>query len=118
MLTAAPEVEAVKSASRAVIVEWIDTATVIAKAKERGWTEESADSLHDVVDVDYYSKTREFPSVTKAKAWASRNKTRDLWNQPSIYVYEWPNANRRSWERERVRHLRYQGGGDGWEEVA
>jgi hypothetical protein len=100
-----------------VVVEWVDTGQMYDLAKARGWTEEGADSLLDLVQEDECERTREFPSVTKAKAWARRNRTMDLWNEPDIRVYEWPNAARRSWEREQTRHLRYIGDGCGWEEI-
>lgn len=101
----------------AVVVEWCDDAQMMAKAKARGWTEDAPESVLDLVDEDECSEAREFPSVTKAKAWASRNKARDFWRQPDIRVYQWPTARRLSWEREIVRHLRYVGDGLGWDDL-
>lgn len=107
---------AVAPAVRRVYVEWTDEARMISEATPKGWTEGA--SLADFIDMDAFYESREFPSVTKAKAWAVRNRKRDVWSQPEVTVYEWPDSNARSWERERVVSLRYQGDGDGWEEMA
>jgi hypothetical protein len=103
--------------TRAVVVQWCDDATMMAAAKAAGWDEDSAASILDLVDEDIATKAREFPSITKAKEWARRNKALDFWRQPAIKVYEWPNARRRDHERERVQFLRYVGDGLGWEDV-
>ena len=103
--------------ARSVVVEWTDTARVYALAKARGWTEDGPASLLDLVDEGECGETREFPSITKAKAWARRSRDRDLWNEPDIRVYAWPNEHRRSWEREQISHLRYVGDGLGWVEL-
>ena len=102
---------------RSIVVWWIDEATVIAKAKESGWQE--GESLADYVnDLNDYDKTKVgFSSVTKAKAWAVRNKRLDVYNSPEVLVYEWPNYRKFPWERECIRHLRYCHPGRGWEEM-
>ena len=100
-----------------IFVQWCDDGQMMARAKARGWTEDAPESVHDLVDEDECNETREFPSVAKAKAWASRNKARDFWRQPSIRIYQWPSTRRLSWERETVRHLRYVGDGLGWKEL-
>lgn len=105
------------SAVRSIVVNWIDEATVIAAAKKNGWAE--GESLADYVnDINDYDKVKAgFSSVTKAKAWAVRNKALDIFSSPEVIIYEWPNARKFHWERERVKFLRYVGGGEGWEEL-
>ena len=98
-------------------VQWVDDAKMMALARARGWTEDSADSIHDLVDEDEADKAREFPTITKAKDWAGRNKGLDFWGQPVIRVYQWPHSRRRDWERETVKRLRYVGDGCGWEDL-
>lgn len=102
---------------RMVCVEWCDDATMTAAAKAAGWTEDSADSILDFVDETSAVKARQFQTIAKAKDWARRNKALDFWGQPSVKVYEWLNDKRRSWERERISHMRYVGDGFGWEDV-
>ena len=100
-----------------VCVTWCDDAKMMATAKARGWTEDSVESIHDLVDEDECDESREFPSIAKAKDWARRNKALDFWQSPVIRVYAWPNARRFSWERETVKRLRYVGDGCGWEDI-
>ena len=100
----------------AVFVHWCDDKKMLATARALGWTEDSDDNILDLVDEDVADAEREFPSITKAKAWARRNTALDFWRQPSIRVYSWPDRCRRSWQRETVRQLRYFGEGLGWDE--
>lgn len=101
----------------AYVVKWTDTGSVMKAAESKGWSENSADSLADVVDFDSHTKEKEFASLAKAKNWARRNRSMDIWNEPDIAIYQWPNDRRLSWERETVRILRYIGNGLGWEEI-
>lgn len=100
-----------------IVVHWCNDAKMMALAKERGWTEDSADSILDLVEEDEAETERGFPTITKAKEWARRNKTRDFWCQPSVRVYAWPDGRRMSWQRETVKHVRYVGDGCGWDHV-
>lgn len=101
--------------AQSIIVNWIDEATVIAAATKNGWT--LGESLADFVnDLNDYDKVKAgFSSVTKAKDWARRNKCLDVFGNPEVIVYEWPNERKRPWERERVQFMRYLGDGQGWE---
>ncbi len=105
------------AAVRSIVVNWIDEAALIVAATKNGWTE--GESLADFVnDINDYDKVKAgFSSVTKAKAWAVRHKRLDIFSSPEVIVYEWPNYRKFSWERERVRFLRYSGNGMGWEEL-
>lgn len=105
------------SAVRDVVVCWIDEASVIAAATKNGWTE--GESLADFVnDINDYDKVKAgFSSVTKAKAWAVRNKHLDIFSSPEVIVWEWPNYRKFHWERECIRFIRYSGDGMGWEEL-
>lgn len=103
---------------RSIVVHWTDNDMMLKLAGERGWTPDSPDSLLDLVDESACEKTKTgFTSVTKAKEWARRHKALDLWGQPEIAVYVWPNDRKRSWERETERRLRLIGDGYGWEDV-
>ncbi len=101
----------------AVVVNWCDDAKMMALAKARGWTEDSANSILDLVDEDEADEAREFTTIAKAKGWARRNKERDFWRQPSVRVYAWPDRRRLSWQRETVKHVRYVGDGCGWDDL-
>lgn len=101
----------------AIVVQWIDNTLLLQAAKDKGWTEEGNVDLTDVVDVDLFIKVREFPNLTRAKSWARRNRARDLWSQPCIVFFRWPDSRRLSWQRETTRRLRYVGDGLGWEET-
>lgn len=99
-----------------IVVSWCSEASMIQAATARGWTE--GESLLDYVEpFDHEERKAEFSSVTKAKAWAVRNRMLDCWREPSIHVYAYPNERRRHWEQETVRSLRYSGGGDGWVDI-
>jgi hypothetical protein len=103
--------------TREVVVTWCHDKTMMELAAARGWTEDSELSINDLVEESEADQHREFPTVTKAKNWARRNKGLDFWRQPSIRVYEYPDARRLDWQRERVQHLRYIGDGYGWEAI-
>ena len=105
------------SAHRAFVAHWCDDKTLMQLARERGWHEESTDSLLDLVREDEADQARRFDSLAKAKDWARRNRMLDLWHQPSVYVYEWPNEREFSWERETAVCWRYRGDGMGWEKM-
>ncbi len=101
-----------------VSVYWIDAALMQRLAIARGYLDDSSASWLDYVETDECEKSRGgFSSVTKAKAWAARNRGLDLWSQPEIACHEWPNARRLSYERTTTRRLRYVGDGYGWEEL-
>ena len=100
----------------AVIVNWCNDVKMVELAKARGWAEDT-DGILDFVEENEAKETREFPTLTKAKDWARRNKTRDFWHQPAIFVYEWPDRRRLSWQREVVTHIRLVGDGYGWDEI-
>lgn len=107
----------VNTPTREIVVSWIDEAAAIVAAKKNGWAE--GESLADFInDLNDYDKAKSgFASVTKAKAWARRNKRLDVFSGPEVIVYEWPNERKLSWERERVQLMRYVGDGQGWESV-
>jgi hypothetical protein len=102
---------------RSIVVNWIDEAAVIAAATKNGWT--AGESLADFVnDINDYDKVKDgFSSVAKAKDWARRNRHLDVFGNPEVIVYEWPDERKLSWERERVQSMRYIGDGQGWEDV-
>lgn len=103
-------------AHQSVEVGWIDDADMQALARERGYVGEN--SLADFVDYGEVMRFKSgFSSVTKAKAWAVRNRTKDIFCNPEIRVYEYPDEHKHSYEAELVRYLRYIGSGDGWEEL-
>lgn len=100
----------------AIVVDYCDGAKMVALAKARGWVEDT-DGILDFVEEYEASVEREFPTLTKAKDWARRNKARDFWLQPAVRIYQWPDCKRLLWQRECVKHLRLIGDGYGWEEI-
>lgn len=101
----------------AYVVEWCDNIVILALAVSRGYVPDSNDPILDVVEENEATREREFPTYAKAKAWARRNRKLDLWETPSVKVYEWPDSRRFSWQCERLSHIRYIGDGNGWETI-
>lgn len=108
-------------AVRRTFASWIDDGAAQSAARAKGWTPDGADSLLDVlgvaIDCGDFDRVREFASAAKAKDWARRNKARDMWGQPEVVTYEWPDARQLSWERTCVKRERYIGDGLGWENI-
>lgn len=102
---------------RNIVIEWCDAEKMLALARSRGWSADSTESVLDHVREDEADAWREFASVTKARAWARRNRSLDFWNEPTLAVYEWPDSRRLSWQRECVQRERYVGDGCGWHDL-
>ena len=109
------------NSARLIVVQWCDDATMMRLARARGYSKDGDASLLDLVEEWEAEQTRQFASMVRAKAWAVRNRNLDLWGQPSIVVYEWPDERRQDWKRETVEHLRYvgdaSGTGSAWEDL-
>jgi hypothetical protein len=74
-------------------VEWVDTVAVLRAARtaihKAGISDveaELAQGVHDWADPECHIRTRRFPSLPIAKAWATKNRELDWFHEPRVFV--------------------------------
>lgn len=101
---------------RRVLLTWRDGATARAGAIANGWDQDGGDSMLDFLHPDEYGeclRCRQCRNLRLAKQWGARHRGLDFWSQPEIRVEV--SADLVDWEISA--HLRYVGGGYGWEQI-